>query len=204
MDDSSTASCTTSPSRDQVDEDRDLQEAIRLSKMEGPSPASGSSTASVASISSPGRLAINGKGTKRNAEDDMGPSNAKRAPASVLGMGIASSISGQTNSASFEETTRTFAAGLQSSNNRRRDLSSPNTTEAKITYPDGALRITRTPGRRNAKNCVNLGDVIQGKSLVSACAFSFFIGEEEFYDHFPLSRSSNAVPVRVHSGVCGR
>ena len=78
------------------------------------------------------------------------------------------------------------------------NLSAINISEAKITYPHGALRITRTPGRVDAKNCVNLKDVIQGNSLVSACAFSFFIGEEEFYRHFPFTHSSDKVPVSVY------
>jgi tyrosyl-DNA phosphodiesterase-1 len=64
-----------------------------------------------------------------------------------------------------------------------------------ITYPNGALRITRTPGRQNTKNCVNLQDVIHKQHLLSACVFSFFIGDNELYDHLPLSHSSDAVPV---------
>jgi tyrosyl-DNA phosphodiesterase-1 len=52
-------------------------------------------------------------------------------------------------------------------------------TKAAITYPYGALRITRTPGRRHMKNCINLEEVIQGKDLISACVFSFFIGGDE-------------------------
>lgn len=31
--------------------------------------------------------------------------------------------------------------------------------------------------------------------LLSACVFSFFIGDNELYDHLPLSHSSDAVPV---------
>ncbi|TVY17826.1 Tyrosyl-DNA phosphodiesterase 1 [Lachnellula arida] len=50
-----------------------------------------------------------------------------------------------------------------------------------IIYPNGALRITRTPGRGNTKNCVNLTDVIHAKHLISACIFSFYIGDNELF-----------------------
>jgi hypothetical protein len=46
-----------------------------------------------------------------------------------------------------------------------------------------------------SKNCVNLQDVIHKQHLVSACVFSFFIGDEELFDHLPLSHSSVNVPV---------
>ena len=32
---------------------------------------------------------------------------------------------------------------------------------------------------------------------MSACVFSFFIGDMELYDHLPLSHTSTAVPVSV-------
>lgn len=64
-----------------------------------------------------------------------------------------------------------------------------------MAFPHGALRITRTPGRRNAKNCINLNDVIHKEHLLSACVFSFFISDEELFPHLPLSDSSHAVPV---------
>lgn len=64
-----------------------------------------------------------------------------------------------------------------------------------MAFPHGALRITRTPGRRNVKNCINLADVMQKEHLVSSCIFSFFIAEEEFFPHLPLMGSSHAVPV---------
>lgn len=67
----------------------------------------------------------------------------------------------------------------------------------RMIFPNGAIRITRTPGRSRAKNCINLTDVIHKDSLVSACIFSFFIANEELFKHLPLSRSSNAVPVML-------
>lgn len=72
----------------------------------------------------------------------------------------------------------------------------PNT---RMAFPNGAVRITRTPGRSRAKNCINLTDVIHKDSLKSACIFSFFIANEELFEHLPLSRTSNAVPV-LHPG----
>ncbi|KAI0019105.1 tyrosyl-DNA phosphodiesterase-domain-containing protein [Xylariomycetidae sp. FL0641] len=67
----------------------------------------------------------------------------------------------------------------------------------RLVYPGGALRITRTPGRRDTKNCVNLEDVIQKRRLVSACIFSFFIADDELFRHLPLSHSSDEVPIYV-------
>lgn len=72
----------------------------------------------------------------------------------------------------------------------------PNT---RMSFPNGAVRITRTPGRSRAKNCINLTDVIHKDSLESACIFSFFVANEELFEHLPLSRTSNAVPV-LHPG----
>ena len=64
-----------------------------------------------------------------------------------------------------------------------------------MAYPDGAIRITRTPGRREAKNCVNLADIIHKDHLVSACIYAFFIADDELLPHLPVSRSSDTVPV---------
>ena len=47
----------------------------------------------------------------------------------------------------------------------------------------------------NRKNCINLEDVIHKHHLVSACVFSFFIGQEELFDHLPLTNLSDDVPV---------
>ncbi|KAI3325346.1 phospholipase D/nuclease [Xylariaceae sp. AK1471] len=85
----------------------------------------------------------------------------------------------------FEETKGTTRARYKES------TSSP----MPLAYPNGALRITRTPGRKRAKNCVNLADIIHKDRLVSACIYSFFIAEEELYPHLPLSHTSNKIPV---------
>lgn len=66
-----------------------------------------------------------------------------------------------------------------------------------LSFPNGALRITRTPGRQKDKNCVNLGDVIHKKHLISACIFSFFIAKDELFRYLPLSGSHNDVPVSI-------
>lgn len=73
--------------------------------------------------------------------------------------------------------------------------SAAGSTKLEMKYPNGGLRITRTPGRRYAKNCVNLDDVIHEEHLESALAFSFFIGDEELFDHLPFSKSDGGVPV---------
>ncbi|KAK2596916.1 hypothetical protein N8I77_012799 [Diaporthe amygdali] len=70
-------------------------------------------------------------------------------------------------------------------------------SDVSMAFPNGALRITRTPGRSRAKNCINLADVIHKDSLVSACIFSFFIANEELFEHLPLSHTSNAVPIYI-------
>ncbi|KAK8119694.1 ubiquitin interaction domain-containing protein [Apiospora kogelbergensis] len=67
-----------------------------------------------------------------------------------------------------------------------------------MAYPNGALRITRTPGRLNDKNCVGLGDIINKEHLVSACIFAFYIADEEFLPYLPISTSStDAVPIYI-------
>ena len=68
---------------------------------------------------------------------------------------------------------------------------------AALAYPNGGIRITRTPGRKYSANCIDLADIIHKDHLVSACVFSFFIANEELFPYLPLSHSSNAVPVSV-------
>lgn len=64
-----------------------------------------------------------------------------------------------------------------------------------MAFRNGALRITRTPGRLGAKNCVNLGDIIQKDQLVSACIYAFYISRDELFRHLPISGNSARVPV---------
>ncbi len=71
-------------------------------------------------------------------------------------------------------------------------------------YGNGAIRITRTAGRKHAKNCVNLQDVIHKEHLESACIYSFFIAEEELYEHLPLSHTSGGIPVSAYSSLVSR
>lgn len=70
--------------------------------------------------------------------------------------------------------------------------SSGSSATASLPFAHGAVRITRTPGRQEAKNCINLDDVIQKDELVSACIFAFFIANEELFQHLPFSRASRA------------
>lgn len=127
--------------REELDEDRLLQEGIRLSLMEQESPKSATKSSAAA---------------KRGADKQLARDVAKRS---------------------------------------RTTPTSSGRSHVRVAFPNGALRITRTPGRSRAMNCINLTDVIHKDSLVSACIFSFFIANEELFEHLPLSRTSNAVPV---------
>lgn len=64
-----------------------------------------------------------------------------------------------------------------------------------MAYPDGAVRITRTPGRTASLNTISLDDLIKKESLVAACCFAFFIAQDELFQYLPLSKSSSGVPV---------
>ncbi|KAI0551530.1 tyrosyl-DNA phosphodiesterase I [Xylaria curta] len=66
-----------------------------------------------------------------------------------------------------------------------------------MSYANGAIRITRTPGRRLAKNCVNLRDVIHKDHLEAACVYCFFIAEEEFYGHLPFAEKPGGIPIYI-------
>lgn len=66
-----------------------------------------------------------------------------------------------------------------------------------MAFPNGAIRITRTPGRKNQRNCINLGDLIHKDHLVSACIYAFFISRNDLFRHLPLSDKSNDVPVSL-------
>ncbi|KAI0451009.1 tyrosyl-DNA phosphodiesterase I [Xylaria acuta] len=66
-----------------------------------------------------------------------------------------------------------------------------------MSYANGAIRITRTPGRIHAKNCVNLRDIIHKDHLEAACVYSFFIAEDELYGHLPFSHKSGGVPIYI-------
>ncbi|TVY42889.1 Tyrosyl-DNA phosphodiesterase [Lachnellula occidentalis] len=156
---------------DQAEEDREFQEAIRLSKME------------------------NGATSHTPFEDQLRERTArmKRKAQEEVRHSVKRSHSGWTavNTSSYSSSDPTSLA--------KSTLSPPSAAPSKltITYPNGALRITRTPGRGNTKNCVNLTDLIHAKHLISACIFSYFIGDNELYEHLPLSKSSNAVPIYI-------
>lgn len=71
-----------------------------------------------------------------------------------------------------------------------------------MAFRNGALRITRTPGRRGAKNCINLGDLIHKDELISACVYAFYVSRDELFRHLPISRESERVPVGGASLPC--
>lgn len=96
--------------------------------------------------------------------------------------------------------TRSSAAQKRGPNKQlARDVVKKPRSSTQMAFPNGGLRITRTPGRSRTKNCVNLEDVIHKDSLLSACVFAFFIANEELFGHLPLSGTSNSVPVFAHS-----
>ncbi|KAE9366087.1 phospholipase D/nuclease [Stipitochalara longipes BDJ] len=209
----------------QLEEDRQLQEAIQLSLMEDSAKSS---------TTFEDQLRERSARMKRKAEEELRPGSVKRIPSASLPMSLSSSKStdlkslvretgGETGPGCTDSSKRTTArlSNLESipdaSAPKRRSAatkeisppplrrktangssaSSSASSSVKIKYPNGALRITRTPGRRTTKNCINLKDVIHKDHLISACVFSFFIGDMELYDHLPLSHSSSAVPIYI-------
>jgi tyrosyl-DNA phosphodiesterase-1 len=138
---------------------------------------------------------------KRKAGEELRPHSAKRSPSASLSMDTSSSRpSGSTSLANAPcESIAIVYLFTKADRYMPASLSSAIPSKVTIAYPNGALRITRTPGRQKTKNCVNLEDVIHKQHLVSACVFSFFIAESEFYRHFPFSDSSDAVPVSVRA-----
>ncbi|KZV92645.1 hypothetical protein EXIGLDRAFT_768762 [Exidia glandulosa HHB12029] len=55
-----------------------------------------------------------------------------------------------------------------------------------FTFPDGALRITRTPGRLHDVNAISLPELIDRDQLVSTAIFAFFIADDDLLRHLPL------------------
>ncbi|GAA6030559.1 hypothetical protein JCM8097_006206 [Rhodosporidiobolus ruineniae] len=58
-------------------------------------------------------------------------------------------------------------------------------------YRNGALRITRTPGRKasGARNCIELGDVLKKESMLGAFISSFLFEDDFFQHHLPIEGS---------------
>lgn len=88
---------------------------------------------------------------------------------------------------------------LSSENAKTAKRYSPVRTSANIQmkYPNGAIRMTRTQGRDDTKNCINLEDIIDKKNLVSACIYSYFMSDNELFHHLPFSKTSNDVPIYI-------
>ncbi|KUJ14080.1 phospholipase D/nuclease [Mollisia scopiformis] len=183
---------------EEEEEERELQEAIQLSLMQDddlePSVIFDDTLKEVDS-----RI-------KRKAEDELSAQSAKRAHPAFSATSLP--ISTPLGQPSRHLTLRTSTSSDRSSTEiPKRSAMPPSLTSptrvssassgVSITYPNGAIRITRTPGRQKSKNCVNLEDVIHKEHLVSACVFSFFISDREFHTHFPLSNVSDAIPIYI-------
>ncbi|CAN8101313.1 unnamed protein product [Discula destructiva] len=128
------------------EEERELQEAIRLSLMDRPSSPDSFGKGS-------------SSGSKRDADKELSPPPLKRS--------------------------------------RVEKTSTSHPSEPTMAFPNGALRMTRTAGRKNHKNCINLGDLIDKNHLVSACVYAFYIARQELFRHLPFSKSSNDVPIYI-------
>ncbi|KAF7367003.1 Peptide hydrolase [Mycena sanguinolenta] len=71
----------------------------------------------------------------------------------------------------------------------------------KMKYENGALRLTRTPGRRHAPNTVSLADLIHPDFLCSAIVYAFFIENDHVFQFFPFENGRNPQPhVQVYVG----
>ena len=72
-------------------------------------------------------------------------------------------------------------------------------------FRDGALRMTRTPGRaeRNTLNCISMEELIDKDSLIACCCFAFFISENEFFRYLPIQPQAK-VPVSLSKSLFER
>lgn len=188
----------------QTQEDRDIAEAMRLSmlesnlpratanakadlgtavKLENGSPPRAGTSSNTGSLSVAEQLRDRAQRMKRERDlQDVSPPRPAKRPANPERYDAGPSRS--SNIATFAES---FGSSSFSSSSGKAHT---------LQFPDGALRITRTPGRMGQKNCISMEDLVSRDHLVSACLYSFFIAEPEFFPHFPFSKSSNAVPVR--------
>ncbi|KAI1151905.1 phospholipase D/nuclease [Nemania diffusa] len=66
-----------------------------------------------------------------------------------------------------------------------------------MAYPNGAIRMTRTAGRKHTRNCISLPDIIHKDELESACIMSSHIAEEELYKHLPFSHTYDEIPIFI-------
>ncbi|KAF7366991.1 Phospholipase D/nuclease [Mycena sanguinolenta] len=68
-------------------------------------------------------------------------------------------------------------------------------------YHNGALRLTRTPGRHNTANTVSLEDLIDRHFLCSAMVYAFFIENPYVFDFFPFQKRPNPRPhIQIYVG----
>ncbi|KAJ7758335.1 tyrosyl-DNA phosphodiesterase-domain-containing protein [Mycena metata] len=70
------------------------------------------------------------------------------------------------------------------------------TPKVYMKFKGGALRMTRTPGRRlaNTPNTISLPDLIHSDSLCAGLFFSFFVGNDELFQYLPLKTSARPRP----------
>ncbi|KAF7343157.1 Phospholipase D/nuclease [Mycena venus] len=80
----------------------------------------------------------------------------------------------------------------------RRNLARP---PLPMKYASGALRLTRTPGRKHTPNTISLDDLIHPEDLSSALVYSFFIEDPYLFNFFPFKTSRHHRPyVHVYVG----
>ena len=191
----------------QTQEERDVAEAIRLSLLEDATPprlpriksenrdadprqSRAGSTTNEQSLSVADQLKARAERMKRerDAQDvhDSPPPPKRQANPSTYER----SDAGPSRPSNFGSFAQTFGSSSASS-------SSGSSSAHTIKFPNGAVRITRTPGRTHHKNCISLEDIVSRNYLVSACLYSFYIAESEFFPHFPFSKTSNAIPVSL-------
>lgn len=97
--------------------------------------------------------------------------------------------------------TPSSSKGAPKSSSASTSTSFSSSSSIRMLYPNGALRITRTPGREGAKNTVSLGDLVKKEHLQSACIFAFFIAQDELFRHLPLSKKPGGPPMYIGRDV---
>lgn len=92
------------------------------------------------------------------------------------------SSSSSTSSTSTNNRIHTFSSSSSSS------ASSSRPRVESLQFPQGALRITRTPGRTYARNTTSLSDLISKDHLIAGLCYAFFIAQDELFRHLPIGR----------------
>ena len=66
-------------------------------------------------------------------------------------------------------------------------------------YENGALRISKTPGRHSHKNAIGWSDIFVRSAITSTFCNFFFVAQDEFFRYLPLGRNESR-PVQVIIG----